>query len=132
MSVIGYHKTELLGIAAATWDRGSIGSASAQRYMEALAEGLTLLSQQNMAAYNATYNENEEPEIITADDIKRALMYCHPDQKQRGIRALSGMRYNLVSNNGKDFATADGLDWLLTLQTARISALEDQLSARSR
>ncbi len=61
---------------------------------------------------------HEEP--ITAVDIKRALIGFTVERKLRGMRVLDGIRYNLVANNGRDFATIDILDGLLSLTRAAL------------
>lgn len=38
MSVIGFTREEIIGVLTATWNRGSIGSTDAQRYLGHLAE----------------------------------------------------------------------------------------------
>ncbi len=119
MSVILYSRDEVLAAFAATWNRGSIGSLGAQRRLEYLAEAARRIQSANMLAYNATYGDDigftngETP--ITGRSIKSALIAQTVDQKLRGYRCLRGLRYNLIANNGKDFATAEILDDLLGL-----------------
>lgn len=116
MSVIGYTKQEIVEALAASWNRGSVGSLDAQRYMGNLAEFGNLALLANTQAYNHTYHEETCPELaINAQDIKRALIQQTVAQKQRGLHCLRGIRYNLMANDGTDFATKEILDWLLSM-----------------
>lgn len=121
MSVIHYAHDELTAMAATCWNRGSIGSTDNLRYMERMAEGVTLISKANTDAYNATYTRDEvtaEHSVITARDIKMGIVGQTIDARRMGIRTLEGIRYNLVANDGQDFATVQILDWLLNFMEA--------------
>ncbi len=121
MSVIHYAHDELLAMAATCWHRGSIGSLDNLRYMESMAEGVTLISKANTDAYNATYTRDEVPavhSVITGRDIKHAIVALTVDGRRRGISTLEGLRYNMVANDGQDFATVETLDWLLSFMSA--------------
>lgn len=118
MSVIHYMKDEVLDAIAACWNRGSIGSLDAQRHLGHLAELGNQIMAANAGAYSHTYNEAVEPQEMTGPEIKRRLVGFTVDRKLRGMRCLRGIRYNLIANDGKDFATAEILDGLLTLWVA--------------
>ncbi len=116
MSVILYSRDEVLSAFAATWNRGSIGSLDAKRRLDYLAEAANRIMEGNRGAWNATYNDPAEPEApVTGNEIKYALVAQTVDKKLRGYRCLRGLRYNLIANNGQDFATAEILDDLLGL-----------------
>ncbi len=116
MSVILYSRDEVLAAFAATWNRGSIGSLDAKRRLEYLAEAANRIMEGNRGAWNATYSDPAEPEApVTGNEIKYALVAQTVDKKLRGYRCLRGLRYNLIANNGQDFATAEILDDLLGL-----------------
>lgn len=116
MSVILYSREEVIAAFAATWNRGSIGSTDAQRRLEYLAEAANRIMEANRGAWDATYSDKAEPEApITGKAIKYALVAQTVDHKLRGYLTLRGLRYNLVANNGQDFATAEILDDLLGL-----------------
>ena len=56
--------------------------------------------------------------MIQLKDIKRAIVASTMETRKTGIRTLDGIRYNLVANNGQDFATVEVLDWLLAFMSA--------------
>ena len=118
MSVIHYGCDELLAMAATCWNRGSIGSSDNIRYMERMAEGIDLISEANTQAWNATYSDPAEAVKIQPREIKRAIVASTMETRKTGIRTLEGIRYNLVANNGQDFATVEVLDWLLAFMSA--------------
>lgn len=121
MSVILYTHPEIVSMLATCWTRGSAGSTDALRFMEKMAQAGTLISRANADAYNATYTRDPEPAQpfeVTARDIKSVMMRATVNTRREGIRTLDGIRYNLVANNGQDFATAEILDWLLTFMSA--------------
>ena len=118
MSVIHYEYDELLAMAATCWNRGSIGSSDNLRYMERMAEGIDLISEANTQAWNATYSDPAEAVKLQPREIKRAIVSSTMETRKTGIRTLEGIRYNLVANNGQDFATVEVLDWLLTFMSA--------------
>lgn len=134
MSVICYDHTEILAAFAATWNRGSAGSTDALRHLEYLAEAAARIQEANLAAYNATYPREAATGLsslesltaarITASDIKGALIRQTVDDRNRGMRTLRGLRYNLIANNGQDFATAEILDDLLSMFTAAFDRAE--------
>src|SRR4051812_34259150 len=125
MSVIGYGKRDILDMLAATWHRGSAGSSDAKSYMVRLAQEATSVMVANHAAYVETYGPErsgtlEEP--ITAAEINSALVRATVDSNRNGLRTLAGLRYNLVSNDGRDFASVDDLDFLLRLTAAELES----------
>ena len=116
MSVIYYTRDEVISALASAWTRGSIGSSDNLRYMERMAEFGNQLMEANSEAYGHTYKESLEPETaINADEIKHAIVRQTVESKNRGLDALRGFRYNLIANDGTDFASMEILDWLLTL-----------------
>jgi len=121
MSVIQYCADEMIDAIAACWDRGSIAGAESGRWLDYLAQQGQNTLKANAEAYNATYSDCAEPDLnITRDRIKNAIVFQTIERKLRGYRCLSGIRYNLIANNGKDFATVEILDFLLTLTTAKM------------
>ncbi len=123
MSVIRYDRDEMIDAIAACWDRGTIAGAESGRWLDYLAQQGTDTLKANCAAYNATYSDCAEPEEnITRDAIKNVIVFNSQERKLRGFRCLSGIRYNLIANNGKDFATVEILDFLLTLTTSRLES----------
>lgn len=132
MSVILFSTPEIVDVIAACWDRGSIGSLDNLRHMERLAEFANKLSAANAIAYQATYDETCEPEfMIEGRHIKSALISMTVDRKMRGQRNLRSLRYNLIANNGQDFADAEILDGLLSLYDAALTLNELRSGVRS-
>lgn len=132
MSVIRYSKEEVVLALAACWDRGSIGSTDNLRYMGLMAEAGDKILVANGEAYKATYSDGCDPEpAITAADIKRQLICATVDKKREGMRVFDGLRYNLIANNGQDFADMDILDWLFSLQRGAYRMLELRVSSRA-
>ena len=116
MSVIGYERREVIEALASAWTRGSIGSSDNLRYMERMAFFGDALLEANAKAYAHTYNESIEREApITVYEIKRGIVAKTVDSQRKGLDTLRGFRYNLIANDGTDFATVDILDWLLSL-----------------
>lgn len=136
MSVILYDRDEILAAFAATWNRGSIGSTDNLRYMDYLAEAAGRIQAANKEAYNATYPSDAATGLhdlngltippITGRDIKCAIIAKTVDSKLRGYRTLRGLRYNLISNNGCDFATTEVLDDLLAMFQAAFDQAEQR------
>lgn len=125
MSVIHYEQDEIIAMIAATWNRGSVGSSDAIRYMDYLAEAGNRIMAANAKTYAATYcNESVGWQPITGKMIKGALIQQTVDKRLRGLRTLDGIRYNLIANNGQDFASAEILDDLLGMMTARVRSLD--------
>jgi hypothetical protein len=129
MSVILHSTEEVVDAIASSWNRGSIGSLDNMRHMEELAEAGRRIQVANMLAYNHTYADDitlgDPP--ITARMIKGALISQTVERKTRGMRVLRGLRYNLIANNGRDFASAEILDDLLGM----FSAVLDKSLARA-
>jgi hypothetical protein len=127
MSVILYSREEIVTALAASWNRGSIGSTDNIRYMDYLAEAGNRIMAANRQAWDATYEDKAEQEIdINGRSIKAQLIRDTAQSKLDGLRTLRGLRYNLIANNGQDFATTEILDDLLGM----FQALYDKLEAR--
>lgn len=130
MSVIRYGRDEMIDAIAACWDRGSIAGTESGRWLDYLAQQGQATLAANTDAYNATYSDCAEPELdITRDSIRNAIVSQTIERKLRGFRCLSGLRYNLIANNGKDFATVEILDFLLTLTVSRLESLDRRRAA---
>lgn len=129
MSVISYAYDEIVMAIAASWNLGSIGSSDAARHLDYLAEAGNRIQAANAAAYEATYSDPVEIIPIAARMIKNAIVGQTIDKKLQGRRVLSGIRYNLVANNGKDFATAEILDDLLMMVSAQWAMSENRAAA---
>lgn len=116
MSVILYSKSEIVDMLAACWNHGSIGSLDGKRRLERYAEMGARISEANRQAYEATYPDDPaESATFTADEVCGAIVRQTVERKQRGLRTLDGIRYNVIANNGQDFATADILEDLVSL-----------------
>lgn len=132
MSVIAFTTREIVDIIAAHWSHGSAGSSDALRRLEYLAEFGNKLFAANAMAYQATYGEICEPEfMIEGRHIKSALISMTGDRKMRGNRNLRSLRYNLIANNGQDFADAEILDGLLGLYDSALTLNELRSGVRS-
>jgi len=84
--------------------------------MGVMAEFGNQVLEANSRAYEHTYAESvDRGRPIEASEIKRAIVAKTVESRRRGLDVLRGLRYNLIANDGTDFATADILDWLLTL-----------------
>jgi hypothetical protein len=109
MSVIKYDRNEIVAALAAEWNYGSIGSLDAKRRLDRMAEFANKVMAANTEAYEATYHEVLHPEEspITGMEIKSACVRQTVESKKRGLRDLRGIRYNLIANDGQDFADAE-------------------------
>ena len=112
MSVIFFGPDELANVAhaavAATGHTGNADGAEAkQRWVERLAR----ISVANAEAYNATYSSGKVKHWTPADILANYTLY--PAKFKLALDTIDGIRYNLVSNGGKDFATFEILDDLL-------------------
>lgn len=119
MSVIKFDYQEVADMFACSWNHGSIGSSDAIRRFERMAESANEILKANAGAYYETYKDETvtpEPEI-TAAMIERGCVEIGPvsDRAKRAFRNLDSLRYNLIANNGKDFATLDILDSMLEM-----------------
>lgn len=118
MSVATLTSIDYIEVFAASWCYGSAGSSDALRRFERMAEQATAVMNANLQAYCHTYDETYEPgESITASDLKRVVGSIDINRRQRAYNNFESIRYNLVANDGTDFATQEILEALL--QTAR-------------
>lgn len=137
MSVIGYERRDIVFMIAACWNYGSIGGSSAGVMIKDLADLGNQIMAANQAAYDCTYPQESATGLhhltsmdpINPNMIKNAIVGATVESKQIGFRTLRGIRYNLIANNGKNFATAEILDGLLTMVTARLDMAERRASA---
>ena len=123
MSVIYYDDNELIAMLAASWNHGSIGSLDAKRRLQTYADAGMRIAHANRQAYAETYNELVESANITARDVELGIVGLTGESMKRGKRVLDGIRYNIVANNGKDFATFELLDDLLMLCKAHMKRM---------
>ena len=115
MSVIHYTPSELAAVASLA--AGNTASDEGKRRLSRYLDALAAYSAANTACYVATYRE--QAPSWTAEDIRRevraALM---PDLIRLALSTLDGMQYNLVANDGTDFATTETLRCVLDLTQA--------------
>lgn len=98
----------------ACYAAGSTSSDAGKQQLEHLLNDLVTYSAANAAAFNASYGENVDG--WTYADIKPHAR--HRDDVpsiQRIISDAQLLRYNLIAQNGKDFATVAIMDTLLMI-----------------
>lgn len=112
MSVIFYDPNELANLASVVV--GNYVSSDGKGELTRTLNALVRYSVENAQAYQETYGNKVEGwsyEMLRAG-IRPA---ANIEQHRRAHMTLDGLRYNLVSNAGKDFASAETLDGLLSI-----------------
>ena len=108
---VSHFDSEELGNLAACAVGGSLASDDGKRRLQRYCEGLALFSIANTQAYRATYpNDTEPAQHYTAEEIYRASRRtAHgPDHKRASLTAVL-LHYNMIANDGRDFATTEVL-----------------------
>ena len=122
MSVIHYGCDELLAMAATCWNRlAQLDQAIISATWSTMAEGVNLISggeHKGLERDLRTPRSGKRRLRFDYRGIKRAIVASTMETRKTGIRTLEEIRYNLVANNGQDFATVEVLDWLLTFMSA--------------
>jgi hypothetical protein len=116
MSVIHFDSTDL-GAVALSCVMGSVASDHGKRALRTYSEKLARISTANAAAHNASYGDGAE--AWTADEIESmAQAQVTSSNRAAGKQQAAGLRYNLVANNGTDFAGPVALDLCDVLSAA--------------
>jgi len=101
MSVICYGPHELANVCAAC-------SAKTGLPVQSFFKAAIRYSQDNVACYLYNYREEEDADPVTSEDLQAYL----PSQVDFDRAALTAglLRYNLVSNDGRDFGDVESLE----------------------
>ena len=111
MSVIFYEADELAAVASLTV--GNLASDQGKRDIAWIVDDLAEYSQKNAEAFRATYPA-DPAQGMTAEQITAEIRPIYKaEQIQTAKRVLAGMRYNLIANNGTDFASVRTLGLIL-------------------
>jgi hypothetical protein len=110
MSVHHYDPQELANLALTSAHRGGNGAA-----LESLFDLMAMLSSANGRARAMSYPEEGEPLAWSRDEISRAAKTITRPDEEAARKTLALLRYNLVANNGTDFATVEALTGLLLI-----------------
>ena len=111
MSVIFYEADELAAVASLTV--GNLASDQGKSDIAWIVDDLSEYSRENAEAFRATYPA-DPAQGVTAEQIKAEIRPIYKaEQIGKAQRVLAGMRYNLVSNAGTDFASVRTLGLIL-------------------
>jgi len=111
MSVIFYEADELAAVASLTV--GNLASDQGKQDIAWIVNDLAEYSRENAEAFRATYPA-DPAQGVTAEQIMAEIRpIFKADQIKTAKRVLAGLRYNLIANNGTDFASVRTLGLIL-------------------
>lgn len=111
MSVIFYEADELAAVASLTV--GNLASDAGKHDIAWIVDDLAEYSRENAEAFRTSY-PSDPAQGVTAEQIKAEIRPIYKAEHiKTAKRVLAGLRYNLISNGGTDFASVRTLSLIL-------------------
>lgn len=107
MSTVKFSRNQIVNMMAASWAFGSTASCAGKRNMEQLAEAATRIIAANTAAFLAPNAPASKQPDVTAQELELAFLGMTVQKQSEALITIDRLQYNLVSNDGHNFATLE-------------------------